>query len=267
MSSTTKSDVLLTVKDLSIHFQLEHYHHQGLRDVFVSALTNPLDYFLRTPELLIVIDNINLEITRGMRLGLLGINGSGKTTLCRCIAGMMTPQKGSVITTSQVRAIFDTGTGVMTELTGRENAYLLGRLFFPEIKDLKPIVEEALEFSELGHFVDIPFRQYSKGMQARLMLSLISAKPTDILILDEVLDGADYFFQQKLSVRMKNFIASAGATIFVSHSADQVREVCDQVLVMNQGKIGFMGSVEEGLKYYQENLGPGTTAETPSTNS
>jgi ABC-type polysaccharide/polyol phosphate transport system ATPase subunit len=93
-------------------------------------------------------------------------------------------------------------------------------------------------------------------MQARLMLSLVSSQPTDILILDEVLDGADYFFQQKLSVRMKNFIKSTGATIFVSHSADQVREVCDVVLVMNKGKLGFFGGVEEGLEYYHKNMAP-----------
>jgi ABC-type polysaccharide/polyol phosphate transport system ATPase subunit len=255
MPSTTNSEVLLSVNNLKVHFELEHYHHQNLRDVFVSAVTNPVDYFLRTPELLNVLDDVSFDITRGMRLGLLGVNGSGKTTLCRCIAGMMIPQKGKVITNSHVRAIFDTGTGVMPDLTGRENAYLLGRLFFPEIRDLSPIVNEALEFSELGHFVDVPFRQYSKGMQTRLMLSLISAVPTDILILDEVLDGADYFFQQKLSVRMKNFINAAGATIFVSHSADQVREVCEQVMVLNKGKIGFYGNVDDGLNYYHANLG------------
>lgn len=255
MPSTTSSEVLLSVKNLSVHFELEHYHHQGLRDVFVSAVTNPIDYFLRTPELLNVLDDVSFDITRGMRLGLLGVNGSGKTTLCRCIAGMIVPQRGSIQTVSQVRAIFDTGTGVMPDLTGRENAFLLGRLFFPEIRDLTAIVTEALEFSELGHFVDIPFRQYSKGMQARLMLSLISAVPTDVLILDEVLDGADYFFQQKLSVRMKNFINAAGATIFVSHSADQIRDVCEQVMVLNKGKIGFYGNVEDGLNYYHSNLG------------
>ncbi len=88
------------------------------------------------------------------------------------------------------------------------------------------------------------------------MLSLISSQSTEILILDEVFDGADYFFQQKLTLRMKKFIASAGATVFVSHSADQIREVCDQVLVMNKGKIGFFGGVEEGLDYYHKNMAP-----------
>lgn len=240
----------MAVKDVSVHFELEHYHHRGIRDVFVSAVTHPINYLLRTPELLLVLDGVSFDITRGMRLGLLGVNGSGKTTLCRCLAGMMVPQKGRIETRSEVRAIFDTGTGIMPELTGRENAQLLARLFFPEVSDLSPMVNEAIEFSELGHFIDIPFRQYSKGMQSRLMLSLISSKPTDVLILDEVFDGADVFFQQKLSVRMKNFIHQSGATVFVSHSADQIRQVCDTVIVMNKGKIGYMGPVEAGIEYY-----------------
>ncbi len=255
MSSTIDSKVLLEANQIKIYFELEYYKHQGLRDLFITAVTHPIDYFFTKSELHKVIDGVSFKITKGMRLGLLGTNGSGKTTLCRCLAGMMSPQHGQITTQSEIRAIFDTGTGVMPELTGRENAYLLSRLFFPDLKDLTPIVEEAIAFSELGQFIDIPFRQYSKGMQARLMLSLISSRPTDILILDEVLDGADYFFQQKLSVRMKKFIESAGATIFVSHQADQIREVCDQVMVLENGKIAFWGNVEEGIQFYQQQHG------------
>lgn len=250
MPSIISSEILLEVQNLSVHFELEHYQHQGLRDVFISAIQHPLDHFFRTPELLYVVDDVSFSIQKGMRLGIIGVNGSGKTTLCRCLAGMMKAQKGHIITSSEVRAIFDTGTGIMPELTGRENAYLLARLFYPYEKDLPSLVNEALDFSELGHFVDVPFRQYSKGMQSRLLLSLISSRPADILILDEVFDGADVFFQQKLSLRMKDFIAQAGATIFVSHSFEQVRQVCNQVMIMDKGKMLYMGEVEDGLEHY-----------------
>ncbi len=253
MPSTSNSEILLSAKNLSVFYELEHFYHHGLRDVFVSALTHPLDYFFKTKEILPVINDVSFDITRGMRLGILGLNGSGKTTLCRCLAGMMTPQKGQVSTQSEVKAIFDTGTGIMPELTGRENAYLIGRLLFPKIRDIKPLMDEAIEFSELDHFIDIPFRQYSKGMQARLMLSIISSQSSDIIILDEVLDGADYSFQQKLSHRMKKFINSSGASIFVSHSVEQIREVCDQVMVMEKGKIIFSGQREEGIQFYLNN--------------
>lgn len=250
MTSTASSDVLLKVSNLKVHYELEHYHHQGLRDVFVSALTHPMEFLFRMPEIFYVLDDVSFELRRGTRLGLIGVNGSGKTTLCRCIAGMIHAQQGKIETQAEVRAIFDTGTGIQPELTGRENAWLLARLFFPDVEDLGPIVNESIEFADLGHFIDIPFRQYSKGMQSRLMLSLISSKPTDLLILDEVFDGADVFFQEKLSIRMKSFIEKAGATIFVSHSFDQIRQVCNQVMVFHKGKIAFMGDVDKGIEEY-----------------
>jgi ABC-type polysaccharide/polyol phosphate transport system ATPase subunit len=250
MISTTNSDILLSVKKLRVYFELQHYHHQSLRDVFVTAISNPIDYIFKTPDLYYAVDDISFDLTRGARLGIIGVNGAGKTTLCRCLAGMMKAQQGEVKTYGDVRAIFDTGTGIMPDLTGRENAFLLARLFFPYIQELATIVEESISFSELGHFIDIPFRQYSKGMQSRLLLSLISAVPTDILILDEVFDGADVFFQQKLAKRMKNLIEQAGATIFVSHSYAQLEQVCNQVMVLNKGKIAFLGDVKEGWQTY-----------------
>ena len=257
MNSTSGSEVLMSLRDVKIFFELEHYHHKGVRDVFISAFTHPFDYLMRRPELLYVVDGVTFDIKRGMRLGIMGTNGSGKSTLCRSMAGMMRPQIGSIETSGEVRAIFDTGTGVIPELTGRENAYLLARLFFPGMKNLKPLVEEAIEFSELGHFIDNPFMNYSKGMQSRILLSLISSVPSEILILDEVFDAADIFFQHKFAARMKKFIASAGATIFVSHSIEQVREVCNHLIILNKGKIHFSGSVEDGYQEYLK-LNPAT---------
>ena len=250
MNSTEDSEVLLKVKELKVHFQMDHYEQQGIRDLFVSAVRHPVEFLFQPKEIFYALNGINLEIKRGMRVGILGVNGSGKTTLCRCIAGMMKAQQGTVETKAEIRAIFDTGTGIMPELTGRENAQLLARLFFLDVKNLTPLVEEAIEFSELGHFIDMPFKTYSKGMQSRLMLSLVSSKATDILILDEVFDGADVFFQKKLASRMINFIEKAGATIFVSHSAEQVKQICNKVLIINQGKVHFFGEVDEGIETY-----------------
>jgi ABC-type polysaccharide/polyol phosphate transport system ATPase subunit len=250
MSSTVSSETLLSVKNVRVFFNLEHYQLQGLREVFISALSHPLEFFFKQKEMFYVLDGVSLNLSKGMRLGILGVNGSGKTTLCRCMAGMMKPQEGKIETRAEVRAIFDTGTGVLPELTGRENAMLLARLFFPDEKNIKNLVEEAILFSELGHFIDTPFKTYSKGMQSRLMLSLISAKTSDILILDEVFDGADLFFQKKMAERMKKLIETAGATIFVSHSPDQIRQVCNKVMVINKGKLHFFGDIEEGINSF-----------------
>jgi len=250
MTFTEDSEVLLKVSNLRVYFELEHYHQKDVRDVFISAVSHPIDFLFKPKELFYVLDGVNFTMKKGMRLGLLGVNGCGKTTLCRCIAEMIRPQQGKIETHCEVRAIFDTGSGVMPELTGRENALLLARLFFTKVKDITPLVEEAIEFSELGHFIDIPFKQYSKGMQSRLILSLISSMPTDLLILDEVFDGADIFFQQKIAARMKDLIEKAGATIFVSHSIEQIRQICNQVMVIKDGKIHYFGDVEGGIASY-----------------
>jgi ABC-2 type transport system ATP-binding protein len=247
---STETSELIKVTNLKLHFELNHYHSRNVRDAFVAMAQDPIDYFFKPKELFFAVNDVSFTLTKGMRLGILGVNGSGKTTLCRCLAGMMRAQQGSIKTNAEVRAIFDTGTGIMPELTGRENAYLLARLFFPEIKDIHPFVEEAIAFSELGHFIDIPFNKYSKGMQSRLALALISSCPTDVLILDEVFDGADVFFQEKLSKRMIQFIESAGATVFISHSMDQVRRICNQIMVLEAGKKTFFGEMEEGIAYY-----------------
>jgi ABC-type polysaccharide/polyol phosphate transport system ATPase subunit len=250
MTSIEDSKVLLKVSNLKVFFELEHYHEIGVRDIFIKAVSHPLNFLFKPRELFYVLDDISFAIERGMRIGILGVNGSGKTTLCRCLAGMMKAQTGMIESAAEIRAIFDTGTGIMPELTGRENAILLARLFFPKVKDVLPLVNETIEFSELGHFIDIPFKQYSKGMQSRLILSLVSSKTTDILILDEVFDGADIFFQEKIANRMKALIDNAGATVFVSHSTEQIRQVCNKVMVINGGKILYFGEVEEGIEAY-----------------
>ena len=250
MNSTVCSDEILKVNNLKVHFYLDHYYEKGIRDVFISALTNPFDYFFKQNEIFYALNGVSFTLNRGMRLGILGVNGSGKTTLCRCLAGMMKAQEGSIETSARVRAIFDTGTGIMPELTGRENALLLARLFFTGEKEVRHLVDEAINFSELGHFIDTPFKKYSKGMQSRLLLSLISSLPADILILDEVFDGADVFFRHKLAKRMISFIEKAGATVFVSHSTEQIKEICNKVMVIHEGKVHFFGGVEEGIEAY-----------------
>lgn len=255
MNSTECSEDILKVKDLKVYFYLDHYYEKGLRDVFISALTNPFEYFLKQNEIFYALNGVSFTLHKGMRLGILGVNGSGKTTLCRCLAGMMKAQEGSIETKAQIRAIFDTGAGIMPELTGRENALLLARLFFSGEKEVKHLAEEAIEFSELGHFIDISFKKYSKGMQSRLVLSLISSLPADILILDEVFDGADVFFRQKLAKRMTSFIEKTGATVFVSHSTEQIKEICNKVMIIHQGKVHFMGEVDDGINVYM-NLHP-----------
>jgi ABC-type polysaccharide/polyol phosphate transport system ATPase subunit len=164
---------------------------------------------------------------------------------------MFEPDSGQIFRNSQVRAIFDTSLGVLPELTGRENAFLLAHFLYPGHTEMKALVEESLAFSGLEEFADAPYRVYSNGMKARLFLSIISSQPAGLLILDEVFDGADVFFQKQIESRILRMVQNSDAVIFVSHNEEQILKVCDRVLVLHGGHIIFDGQPESALRYYR----------------
>ncbi len=260
MNSTCSSDVILRVQDLNMAYSIDYYGKgsSSFRDFFVGALKSPVDYFLRKKDSIHILSDISFQLYRGDRVGIIGVNGAGKTTLCRCIAKMLVPTSGEVVINGEVRSIFNSSTGVNCELTGRENAYLLARLLFQKLskEELDRVVDEAIVFSELHDFIDVPLKNYSKGMQTRLSLSVISSLPTDLLILDEVLDGADQFFREKISHRMNDIITRSGAVIFVSHSVDEIEKVCNRLIILRDHKVLFDGGVKKGLAIYKY-MGPG----------
>lgn len=253
--STSDNTNLIEVDRLHLIFSTSIYRPWTLRELFTRSTQAPLDLLATNKDRVHVASDISFVVGRGEIVGLIGINGSGKTSLCRCIAGMYVPTQGNVRVMGQVRAIFDTGIGIQPELTGRENAHLLSHLLYPEDKRRADLVDDALEFSGLGRFIDVPYKVYSNGMQTRLCLSLLSAKPADILILDEVFDGADTFFKNKIAERIKDLIKNSGAVLFVSHSPAQLRDVCTRAIVLNQGKLAFDGTVDAALAFYST-LGP-----------
>lgn len=249
---------ILTVENLNLVFNVDILKSWTARDLFIRFIKDPFDAFGAEKDRLQVAKNINLEIKAGERVGILGVNGAGKTSLCRCIAGMYRPTTGKVSVNGKVRAIFNTAVGIHPELTGRENAELFAQLLYYDEKDINGLINESLEFSELGRFLDIPFKLYSNGMQARLCLSLISARPADLLILDEVFDGADAFFKVKIAERVTNMIKNSGAVLFVSHAPDQIQQLCTRAIVLHHGQIAFDGPTEEAQKFY-ESLTPNTS--------
>lgn len=247
------SKAIVSVENVHLIYRSHFYHQRGLRDYFVDVVKSPLATVFRPREHIPVLKGVNFEVRRGDRIGLLGVNGAGKTSLCRCLAGYYVPQRGKVKIQGQVRAIFDTRIGIFPELSGRENAKLLMGFMYPDDRqNHAEMIEEALEFSELGHFVDMPFRTYSNGMQARLCLSVISSQPSELLILDEVFDGADQFFREKISKRIVNMIEQSGAVIFVSHSNSQIEQVCNRVVLLNKGQVVFDGPPDEGIRLYNQ---------------
>jgi ABC-type polysaccharide/polyol phosphate transport system ATPase subunit len=245
------------VENLNLVFNADVHRPWTWREAFVRALKSPLSLMPDPANRLHVVKDVSFDVFRGDRIALLGVNGAGKTSLCRCLAGLYHPASGRVSVDGNMRALFDVAVGIRPELTGRENAYLLAELLFPGDERIDELVREALEFSELGRYLDVPLKFYSKGMQARLGLSLSAFRPTDLLILDEVFDGADIFFREKITVKMLELVHKSGAVIFVSHAPDQIRTVCNRLILLDKGTIAFDGAVEEGLNFF-ERLRPKT---------
>lgn len=236
---------------------MDFYEANNLRDFFIKGVRAPIDFLLKPKEKFLALDDISFEVKRGDRIGILGINGSGKTTLCRCLSGMLVPSEGSVETHGEVRPIFNTTISVLPELTGRENAEMLALLLFPDLtpEERQSLVNEGLAFAELGDFLDVPFKSYSRGMQARLCLSVITARPCDLLILDEVFEGADLSFQKKISKRTLSMIEDSGAVVLVSHFPEHIKLSCNRVLIIDKSKLVFDGDVDKGLNLYNKITG------------
>lgn len=243
--------ILLDVQNLSLDFPLRLITSSTLRDVFISTLLGPFSKRYEKGSFP-VLKEINLKIFDGDRIGLIGVNGAGKSTLCRCISGYYQPLQGKVIRRGNIRALFEPALGLYPELSGRENARILAEIYFQNYgEEINQIVEESLEFSELKSFIDAPIKTYSKGMLVRLTLSVLSARPADILILDEVFDGADEFFREKLSARIQKLIDDSGAVIFVSHYEAQIESISNRAIVMGEGKVIYDGDIKSAYTLYR----------------
>ncbi len=252
MNSTFTSDEILRVSNLGLAFRHRPHRETRLRDVFINALRSPLDALLRPKTSVEILRGVTFTLKPGDRLGLLGINGCGKSSLCRAIAGMYRPSLGSVSIQGSCRSIFDTQAGVLPELTGRENAALLARLMYPRLKkpEMASLIQDCLEFSGLGTQLDTPLETFSQGMKSRLFLSLATARPAGLLILDEVYDSADQFFRAKIRARLLSVIRDSGAALLVSHASDHIRESCNRAAVLHDGKLVFDGSVDAAYRVY-----------------
>jgi ABC-type polysaccharide/polyol phosphate transport system ATPase subunit len=253
-SSSNFNDLILEVKNFSISYSVPYYKANSFRDVFISAVSSPIDFIFKTNDRVLLLDNINLEIKKGDRVGILGNNGSGKTSFCRYLSGIHKGKENSIKINGIVKGIFDTEVAILPELSGKENLELLTHFFYPELnrKERDLIIQDTEAFCDLGKYIDVPFKLYSKGMKARIFLSLVSSKPVDLLILDEVFNGADYFFNEKITERIKNTIYKSGAVLFVSHSNELILDVCNRVIVFKNKKIVFDGDPAEGVAYYKE---------------
>jgi len=252
------ADISISVelKKINLHLATPSYMPWTMKSEFVDFMKNPFRYISTPVEKQQVLNDISMKAKSGDRIGILGRNGAGKTSLCRVISGQLKPSQGQMTVKGQVTAIFDTAIGIYPDLTGRENAELVLKYLLPKNSDThKRVIADAGEFSELKSWLDRPFRMYSAGMKTRLSLSLITAIPSEILILDEVFEGADEGFRKKIQLRLNSFIDRSSIFIFVSHSRQQILNVCNRAILVNQGRLLFDGSPQEAFQIYDSVLG------------
>ena len=188
--------------------------------------------------------------SQGETLGLIGRNGAGKSTLLKVISGILKPTEGSVTCRGNVAPMLELGSGFDMDLTGRENIFLNGAILGYDEEFLKEKYPEILEFSELGHFIETPIRNYSSGMLARLAFSVATVVRPEILIVDEILSVGDASFQEKSRRRMLELMGGGTTVLFVSHSLEQIREMCSRVLWLERGRVRAIGAVQEVCDAY-----------------
>ena len=223
--------LMLNVKDVSISYKIGDFKDIGLKEWTMRHLKK--QYHVET---FMAVDHVSFALYEGEMLGIIGANGAGKSTLLKAITGVMEPREGVIQREGSVSALLELASGFDGDLTVRENAYLRGAMLGYTRDFMDETYEHILDFSELRAFEDRPFKQLSTGMQSRLAFSIASLVQPEILILDEVLSVGDGAFQEKSAKKMREIIEHGAATILVSHSLKQIRELCGKVLWLHRGQ-------------------------------
>tara|TARA_B100001778_G_scaffold326494_1_gene323245 strand:- start:2798 stop:3532 length:735 start_codon:yes stop_codon:yes gene_type:complete len=198
------------------------------------------------------LDGINLTINRGEVIGVIGRNGSSKSTLLKVMAGIFTPDEGTVLIDGDISLLSGVGQGMNKHLTGRENIHLYGSILGHSKETMDSLTDQIIEFSELHDFIDEPLRTYSSGMRARLGISVATAVKPDLLLIDEVLGVGDPGFKKKSQEKIRKMMDDSNTVIIVSHSFGLLKEICDRMIMMEKGRIRILGTPEEVISKYNE---------------
>ena len=193
----------------------------------------------------------NLEFEQGEFVAITGKSGSGKSTLLKTIAGVLKPTKGEVVVHGSIAPLIELGAGFDMDLTARENVFLNGAILGYSRKEMEGYYDDIVEFSELEAFMDVPVKNFSSGMLARLAFAIATIGTPDILIVDEVLAVGDFKFQEKCMARIQNMVDNGATILFVSHSIEQVERLCKSVVWINKGNLKMIGSSEEICEAYK----------------
>lgn len=238
---------MIVVDNVDMVFNIANEQLNSLKEYFIKAAKRQL--FFREFK---ALQNISITVNRGDVYGIVGTNGSGKSTLLKIVAGVLEPSKGSCTINGSIAPLIELGAGFDPELTARENVYLNGALLGYKKEFIDENFQAIIDFAEIEGFVDMPLKNYSSGMVARIAFAIATATTPDILVVDEALSVGDFLFQEKCERRISELVNEKGTTLlFVSHSIDQVERVCQKAMWIEKGVMRMNGPVEEVCAAYR----------------
>jgi len=238
---------VIQVENATVRFNIASEKIDNIKEYFVKFVRGQLHF-----REFLALKSINFEVKRGESWGIVGSNGAGKSTLLRLICGIIAPHTGSVLINGTISPILELGAGFDPELTAGENIYLEGALLGRSRAFMREHYDEIVEFSELADFLDMPIKNYSSGMQARMAFAVATAVKPEILIVDEALAVGDAAFQRKCESRIQEMLQGSTTLLLVSHSNSMVEKLCDKALWLRKGEVVMSGNAKEVCAAYAE---------------
>ena len=234
------------LRNVEMHFNMSKEKLESLKEYFLKLMKRQIHF-----EDFVAVDNISFDIKKGDVFGIVGLNGCGKSTTLKMISGILEPTKGTVKTYGTIAPLIELGAGFDMDLTARENIYLNGSVLGYSKKFIDEKFQDIVDFSEMHEFLDVPMKNYSSGMVARIAFAIATVTTPDILIIDEILAVGDFLFQQKCEQRINAMIGDDTTVIIVSHSIEQIERLCKHCVWLEKGKIKMIGDALEVCNAYK----------------
>ena len=240
-------ETVIEVSHATVRFNLASEKIDNLKEYAIKLVKRQLMF-----QEFLALKDVSFQVKKGEAWGIVGLNGSGKSTLLKVICGILKPSKGEVVVKGTIAPLIELGAGFDGDLTAKENIFLNGAVLGYSKEFMRAHFNEIVEFAELKDFLDMPIKNYSSGMAARLGFSIATMVKPDIMIVDEVLSVGDYAFQQKCMERMAKMLEGGTTLLFVSHSIENVKELCDHAIWLNKGEVVKCGDVTEICNAYMQ---------------
>lgn len=248
----SRGHAVIDLREVSVHYSVPQERVLTVKEYFIRWLRGRV-----VNQDLHALSHVSMQVGRGESLGIIGRNGAGKTTLMKVIARVLRPTSGQVDVRGMLAPLLELGAGFDMELTGRENVFLNGAILRRSRAEMQRRLPDIVRFAELEHFIDAPLRTYSTGMVARLGFAVATDLQPEILLIDEVLSVGDIEFQQKCIARIGEFLARGATLVLVSHSPDQVKELCKRTVWIHEGRVVMDGPSSDVVGAFVDHAIPG----------